>query len=537
MIEPPGKAGDAAHHLEPAEGRERAVDGKRELIENEVEVERLVPRQQQGDDRLLLGIERVECPGPLPSPSGRPMLQCLAHFFEQLLEHVLRAGDEPGAVPQECVNSLASGRADRTGHGEDLTVLLEREPRGDERAALRRRFHHERSQSETGDDAVPPGKVPRVRRLVEAELRDDGAPLGDSRRELSMFGGVDFVEARAEDGDRAARGLEGSLVPRGIDASGEAAHDGEPERREIPRKPPGGVSPVWSGAAGAHDGERERVLTQKLSHDGQRDRRIRYRREKRRVVRLAQDQEPVTPQGHSRESRFRLPSEWAIRVHSEPPQGLWIALLFLQDGEPIAERNLLCSGEKPRMEPGHTREDEIGDPFPPSRRPLFSLLAPLGGVGYHTHAAAITIVMEPHFRRVHGGEVVLSSSKSPFATSLTLLAILLASSSALAEEAEEKRAEDAKEQVAFGIQVAQLGLWKEAVYRWSRAVELDPESARARNNLAVAHEQMGEFDQANAQYERALELEPNNIYIRQNYELFREAYERKKRTDRRSGPN
>jgi len=129
----------------------------------------------------------------------------------------------------------------------------------------------------------------------------------------------------------------------------------------------------------------------------------------------------------------------------------------------------------------------------------------------------------------------LSPSKNPFATASAVLAILLASSSAAV--ADEKRIDEAKEQVAFGIEVAQLGLWKEAVYRWSRAVELDPESSRARNNLAVAHEQMGEFDQANEQYERALELEPNNIYIRQNYELFREAYERKKRTDRRSGPN
>ena len=132
----------------------------------------------------------------------------------------------------------------------------------------------------------------------------------------------------------------------------------------------------------------------------------------------------------------------------------------------------------------------------------------------------------------------MSSSKNPFATASALLAILLASrSAALAEETLEKRVDEAKEQVAFGIEVAQLGLWKEAVYRWSKAVELDPESARARNNLAVAHEQMGEFDEANQQYERALELEPNNIYIRQNYELFREAYERKKRTDRRSGSN
>ena len=132
----------------------------------------------------------------------------------------------------------------------------------------------------------------------------------------------------------------------------------------------------------------------------------------------------------------------------------------------------------------------------------------------------------------------MSSSKNPFATAFALLAILLAwRSAALAEETLEKRVDEAKEQVAFGIEVAQLGLWKEAVYRWSKAIELDPESARARNNLAVAHEQMGEFDEANQQYERALELEPNNIYIRQNYELFREAYERKKRTDRRSGPN
>ncbi len=83
--------------------------------------------------------------------------------------------------------------------------------------------------------------------------------------------------------------------------------------------------------------------------------------------------------------------------------------------------------------------------------------------------------------------------------------------------------------------MAQLGLWKEAVYRWTKAVELDPQNASARNNLAVAYEQTGEFDQANQEYERALELEPNNMYIRQNYELFREAYERKKRTDRRSG--
>ena len=94
-----------------------------------------------------------------------------------------------------------------------------------------------------------------------------------------------------------------------------------------------------------------------------------------------------------------------------------------------------------------------------------------------------------------------------------------------------------KRQVEFGIEVAQKGLWREAIYRWQKAVELDPANASARNNLAVAHEQSGEFDLANEGYERALELDSDNLYIRQNYELFREAYERKKRTDRRARRN
>ena len=99
------------------------------------------------------------------------------------------------------------------------------------------------------------------------------------------------------------------------------------------------------------------------------------------------------------------------------------------------------------------------------------------------------------------------------------------------------REKESREQISFGIEVARMGLWREAIYRWEKAVELDPANASARNNLAVAYEQSGEFDLANEEYERALELDSDNLYIRQNYELFREAYERKKRTDRRARRN
>jgi type IV pilus assembly protein PilF len=91
-----------------------------------------------------------------------------------------------------------------------------------------------------------------------------------------------------------------------------------------------------------------------------------------------------------------------------------------------------------------------------------------------------------------------------------------------------------KQEVEFGIEVARRGLWKEAIYRWEKAVELDQGNSSARNNLAVAYEQEGEFELAEQEYKRALELDPDSIHIRQNYELFREAYEKRKRKERRA---
>ena len=85
---------------------------------------------------------------------------------------------------------------------------------------------------------------------------------------------------------------------------------------------------------------------------------------------------------------------------------------------------------------------------------------------------------------------------------------------------------DAKAQVEFGINVAQRGLWREAIYRWEKAVELDPTYAAAYNDLAIAYEHEGQLDKARKAYEKAIELSPNNEPIRQNYELFKEINDR-----------
>ena len=91
------------------------------------------------------------------------------------------------------------------------------------------------------------------------------------------------------------------------------------------------------------------------------------------------------------------------------------------------------------------------------------------------------------------------------------------------------RRSDAKSEVAFGIDVAKKGLWKEALFRWQKATELDPSYAEAWNDLAVGYEQIGDFDKARTAYDKATSIEPKNQYILQNYDAFREIYDRQNR--------
>ncbi len=104
-------------------------------------------------------------------------------------------------------------------------------------------------------------------------------------------------------------------------------------------------------------------------------------------------------------------------------------------------------------------------------------------------------------------------------------AVVAAAAPARADSSSKQRGQ-AKTEIEFGMQVAQRGLWREAIYRWERAVELDPTYAAAYNDLAVAYEHEGQLEKARKAYEKALELDPNNSQIRQNYELFKEINDR-----------
>jgi Flp pilus assembly protein TadD len=113
---------------------------------------------------------------------------------------------------------------------------------------------------------------------------------------------------------------------------------------------------------------------------------------------------------------------------------------------------------------------------------------------------------------------------------IALAVVGIVISATVAQAADRKKA---AEQVVFGIDAAKAGLWREATFRWERAIELDPAYAAAYNNLAVAYEQAGLFDKAKQAYQKAAELDPKNTYIKQNIDLFKEINDRANRQNAR----
>ncbi|HEX2123433.1 MAG TPA: tetratricopeptide repeat protein [Thermoanaerobaculia bacterium] len=87
----------------------------------------------------------------------------------------------------------------------------------------------------------------------------------------------------------------------------------------------------------------------------------------------------------------------------------------------------------------------------------------------------------------------------------------------------------AETQRQFGVRMARMNLWREAMFRFKRAVEIEPSNAMAHNNLAVAYEATGDFDSAAKEYREALRLDRSNQHIQKNYSRFVEFTSRSKK--------
>jgi Flp pilus assembly protein TadD len=81
----------------------------------------------------------------------------------------------------------------------------------------------------------------------------------------------------------------------------------------------------------------------------------------------------------------------------------------------------------------------------------------------------------------------------------------------------------------FGVQMARMNLWREALFRFERAVEINPADAMAHNNLAVAYEANGDFEKARKEYLEALRLDRTNQYIQKNYSRYVEFLSRNRK--------
>jgi Tfp pilus assembly protein PilF len=81
----------------------------------------------------------------------------------------------------------------------------------------------------------------------------------------------------------------------------------------------------------------------------------------------------------------------------------------------------------------------------------------------------------------------------------------------------------------FGVQMAKMNLWREALFRFERAVEINPADAMAHNNLAVAYEANGDFEKARKEYLEALKLDRTNQYIQKNYSRYVEFLSRNRK--------
>ena len=110
-------------------------------------------------------------------------------------------------------------------------------------------------------------------------------------------------------------------------------------------------------------------------------------------------------------------------------------------------------------------------------------------------------------------------------TSVTAVALILfASACSHHQDLTKPAAQD-----NFGVQMARMNLWREALFRFQRAVEINPNDAMAHNNLAVAWEANGDFEKARKEYLEALKLDRSNQYIQKNYSRYVEFLSRNRK--------
>lgn len=120
----------------------------------------------------------------------------------------------------------------------------------------------------------------------------------------------------------------------------------------------------------------------------------------------------------------------------------------------------------------------------------------------------------------------------------TLPALVLLTAVAAFGAACSSSSDSSENQEKFGVRMARMNLWREALFRFTRAVEINPADAGAHSNLAVAYEANGDFENAAKHYREAMRLDKTNPFIQKNYSRYVEFNSRnKKRQQQKRDPS
>lgn len=88
---------------------------------------------------------------------------------------------------------------------------------------------------------------------------------------------------------------------------------------------------------------------------------------------------------------------------------------------------------------------------------------------------------------------------------------------------------EVRKDLEFGREAARFELWNEAIFRWERVLEQEPENAQAMNNLAIAYESVGNYERAKELYQQAIRRAEDDDEIRLNYKRFMSFYKKHQR--------
>ena len=427
-------------------------------------------------------------------------LELLLDRERQRVEHVLGIERRARAVADQLVGSDRAAIEDPSRQRPHVAPQLERLARRRQRAAARRRLDDQAGAPERRDDAVADREVLRQRGHPDRELRDQRALPLDVAPQTRRSARIVDVEPAAEHGDGRAAGVaQRGAMRRGVDAAREARHDGEAGarqrvrrrrrslrgRRGRPRASRRSRSRAEPGAGRDSRGRAAGAPARRARADSRR------RRRRSRAGRA-----PPRRRG----GRSRSPA-LAARARSPPPSAR---------GETrIASAHSPAAGAGPRG-PGVDRQPESADRFPrqilvsverhQDRSADRSVHASLGRDRAPSTCGAVARVYWPDGRR--GCE-----HSDPMRVCLGILALSLLLAASV--EAKEKPPR-AQGQVEFGVDMAQRGLWSEALFRFRQAERLGDNRASVLNNIAVAYEALGLFDQAQIYYKKALDQDPRN---------------------------